>query len=536
MNEANVNVNEVGEVNHYQEVDLRSLELERATGKILDEIISRKINGVVIGNPDDKTLEVAVEDPSQIYIYDTINYTTNHKYHDINLVKADSELIGLATEYIYNLPAVLHSKSWKEWLEQKKFTGKKLNLDIKKDGSAGKSGKEVTGVVIDKANQIITEAISVGASDIHLEIFDDSLAVRYRIDGVLHIVDVIQDLTEAKSLIKRFKIMADIDIAQDRITQGGRISVNVVDKAFDLRVSIVPVPAGESIVMRLLNKGAFDLSLETLGFDEQQLKIYKRMISHPYGIILCCGPTGSGKSTTLYASLKEINRPDRKLLTVEDPIEYQMPGIVQVQVNLAPREDDKKVTFAKALREFLRQDPDVILVGEIRDDETASISVKAAQTGHLVFSTIHTNDAIGIINRLKDMNVVPYLISDTLIGGIGQRLVRKLCSNCKKPTDSPEDFKEVMEKNNIRNFSFYQSEGCDNCRKTGYRGRLGLYEMLVVDEEIRELIETEATRVEIQRKARLKGMKTLLEDGVLKAAQGVTSVDEVRRVCMMDIS
>jgi type II secretory ATPase GspE/PulE/Tfp pilus assembly ATPase PilB-like protein len=537
VNKTKINQNNnSNELSNVPKIDLKTLDLKRETGKILSEDISRKIDGIVIGVPDEQTLVIAVKDPEQIYIYDTVSYITRHKYHDVKLLQADPEFIDLAIEYVYNLPKVLYDKSWKEWLEQKKFSGQKLNLELKQDSTTGKPAKEVTGSVIDKANQIIIEAISVGASDIHLETYDDSLAVRYRIDGVLHIVDVIQDLAEARALVKRIKIMANMDIAQDRVTQGGRISVKVADKAFDLRISIVPVPSGESIVMRLLNKGAFDMSLETLGFDEQQLKIYRRMISHPYGIILCCGPTGSGKSTTLYASLKEINRPDRKLLTVEDPIEYQMPGIVQVQVNLAPREEEKKVTFAKALREFLRQDPDVILVGEIRDEETASISVKAAQTGHLVFSTIHTNDAVGIINRLKDMNVVPYLISDTLIGGIGQRLVRKLCPSCRQPAEYPEDFKEIIEKNNIKTLTFFKSTGCDNCRKTGYRGRLGLYEMLVVDEEIRDMIETGATRGEIQRKVRMKGMKTLLEDGVLKASQGITSPGEVKRVCMMDIT
>jgi type II secretory ATPase GspE/PulE/Tfp pilus assembly ATPase PilB-like protein len=515
-------------------VDLGTLELDRGLAKLLDENISRKIEGIVIGKPDDKTLVIAVKDPTQIYIHDSVAYVTHSKFRII-LVAADPILVDLALEYVYFFSELIQDVPWKEWLEKKRFEGKQLEVKKKAEVLSGEK-EEITGTIVDRANKIIVEAISVGASDIHLEPFEDRLMVRYRIDGVLNVSDVITDKEMIGALIKRFKIMADIDIAQERITQGGRISVRVAERAFDLRVSIIPAQAGEGIVMRLLSKSAFNVSLENLGFDDRMLKIWRKMVSRPYGIILVSGPTGSGKSTTLFASLKEINRPDRKILTVEDPIEYQMPGIMQVQVNLAPKEEEKKVTFAKALREFLRQDPDVILVGEIRDEETAAISVKAALTGHLVFSTIHTNDAIGIINRLKDMHVIPYLISSSLIGGVAQRLVRRLCPECKQPVEPPPEFLSVMEKEKIKDYTFFEGKGCEKCRRSGYRGRIGLYEMLVLDEEIQSLIEANALAFEISKVAREKGMKILMENGVQKAAMGVTSPSEVMRVCKMDIT
>ncbi|MCD4782777.1 MAG: GspE/PulE family protein [Candidatus Eremiobacteraeota bacterium] len=515
-------------------VDLLTMDINREVAKILPEEICRKIEGICIGKPDGKTLVIAVKDPYHIYIYDEIQYVTGNKYK-VLLLQGEPKLVDLAIEFIYRVPVQAQGSPWSEWLEKKKYEGEKL--DVTSTGADKETViTDITGTIIEKANKIISEAISVGASDIHLETFEDQLTVRYRIDGVLHIMDVISDLAEARALIHRVKIMGNMDIAQDRITQGGRISVKVADQEFDLRVSIVPVPDGESIVLRLLNKGAFNLSLETLGFNEEQLETYKKMVSMPYGIILVSGPTGSGKSTTLYASLKEISRPDRKLITVEDPIEYQMSGVVQVQVNLAPREEEKKVTFGKALREFLRQDPDVILIGEIRDNETAEIAVKAAQTGHLVLSTIHTNDAVGIINRLKDMAVVPYLISSTLIGAIAQRLVRRLCIHCREKTTVPDYLRQYLTAEQIKDAEAYKAVGCPRCRRTGYKGRVGLFEILIISDEIRDLIERNSTTGEIYRLSRKQGMKTLLEDGVLKFLKGFTSMEEVNRVCMRDIA
>jgi type II secretory ATPase GspE/PulE/Tfp pilus assembly ATPase PilB-like protein len=332
--------------------------------------------------------------------------------------------------------------------------------------------------------------------------------------------------------------MAKIDVTQERINQGGRISINVGDSDYDLRVSVVPVPAGQSIVMRILNKGDFKTSLADLGFSETQLKLYRQLIHHPHGMILTCGPTGSGKSTTLFASLNEIVRPDRKVMTVEDPIEYRVPGVVQVQVNSAPRETDKRVTFANSLREFLRQDPDVILVGEIRDEETANVSVQAALTGHLLLSTLHTNDAIGAINRMKQMKVEPFLLASTILGVVSQRLVRRTCSDCAQPVQaSPEDL-ELFERRGIAadQVELREGPGCSKCRRTGFRGRVGIFEMLPITERIQDLIERDATKMEIFKQARLEGMRSLLDDGLEKVAKGIITLSEVQRVCKLDLS
>ncbi len=333
-------------------------------------------------------------------------------------------------------------------------------------------------------------------------------------------------------MVKRLKVMANMDIAQERVTQGGRISLKIGGQEFDLRVSVVPVPAGESIVMRILKKGAFNLTLSDLGFQHQTMTKFGTILSQPYGMILVCGPTGSGKSTTLYASLKQIQRPDRKLLTVEDPIEYQMPGICQVQVNMAPREEEKKVSFARVLREFLRQDPDVILVGEIRDTETAAIAVQAALTGHLLLSTIHTNDSVGIVARLMDMQVEPFLIGSTLLGGLAQRLARKICTQCREEIDVSDELREIFEKEGMLTPPrMFKGTGCKRCHGSGYRGRVGLYELMEVNQEVRALINRRALEEEIRRAVQATDFRTLYYDGLEKVAQGAVSLEEVQRVC-----
>jgi type II secretory ATPase GspE/PulE/Tfp pilus assembly ATPase PilB-like protein len=325
--------------------------------------------------------------------------------------------------------------------------------------------------------------------------------------------------------------MANMDIAQERITQGGRISLKVGDQEFDLRVSIVPVPVGESVVMRILKKGAFTLTLADLGFSEEKETRFRRILSQPHGMILVCGPTGSGKSTTLYASLKEIQRPDRKLLTAEDPIEYQMPGIIQVQMNTAPREAEKKVTFSKTLREFLRQDPDVILVGEIRDQETAEIGIQAALTGHLLLSTLHTNDSVGIIARLRDMGCEPFQIGSVLLGGLAQRLARRICQNCRQQVPVPEEMLELFTQHQIKNPKMYKGRGCRKCHQSGHRGRVGLYELLEITPEIRAHINRGDHEEEIRKTAASQGFRDLLTDGLDKVTRGFVSLEEVLRVC-----
>lgn len=510
-------------------IDLSTMQLSRELGRLIPQGISKSIQGVVIGKPSSREIMVAVKDPTHIYIYDHIYYATGNKLKPV-LVRADSSMIDLAREYVYtNFPGT-QTKTWLEWLEQKKYETDKLDVktvDEELDIFKG----EIKGPVIEAVDRIIKEAISIGASDIHMESYENDMVVRYRIDGVLHNIRSYSSKM-AGAVVKRIKITAGMDIAQDRITQGGRISVRVRDREFDLRVSIVPVPHGENVVMRLLNKGAFNYTLSHLGFDEISEERYRNLLSLPYGMILVSGPTGSGKSTTLYASLTEISRPDRKLLTVEDPIEYEMPGITQVQVNMAPAEAEKKVTFARALREFLRQDPDVIMVGEIRDRETAAISVQAALTGHLLLSTIHTNDSIGIITRLEDMGIESYLISSTLLGGIAQRLVRKVCDNCKEKMEPPPGIRKKLEAEGISEFNLYKGKGCLQCHFTGNRGRLALYEILTVSPELRPMIAGRSDSTEILKKAQSLGMRTLYQDGLHKVAKGMISYDEVMRVTL----
>lgn len=520
------------ELEQFPFLDISTMQIDRKVGRILPEGISRSIQGVCVGKPSSKEITVAVKDPTQVYIYDHISYATQGAYRPV-LVRSDPTMIDLAREFIYKTALSSTGKTWLEWLEQKKYESDKLDvkstsdeLEIFKD--------EIKGPVIEAVDKIIKEAISIGASDIHLETYENEMLVRYRIDGVLHPIQTYSRKT-AGAIIKRLKLTAGMDIAQERITQGGRISVRVRDREFDLRVSIVPVPHGENVVMRLLNKGAFEFSLSDLGFSSDAETMYRKLLNSPFGMILVSGPTGSGKSTTLYASLSEINRPDRKLLTVEDPIEYEMPGITQVQVNLAPREDEKKVTFARALREFLRQDPDVILVGEIRDEETAAIAIQAALTGHLLLSTIHTNDSVGIITRLEDMGIEPYLVSSTLVGGLAQRLVRKVCSNCKKQVEPTPELKEEFEKLGIEDYTVFEGTGCLQCHHTGNRGRLGLYEILEITSEIRNLIARHANSDEIAEMALKQGMNTIYQDGLHKVARGLVSYEEVLRVSMQKI-
>lgn len=508
-------------------IDLREFALERKVGQLLRKDISEKIEGVCIGNPDENLVTIVCTQPEETYIYDLIELSTEKRLK-ATLLRGDSDAIRLAQEFIYDVPAPLQLEPWKEWLESKQFSG--TNLGVVATGQASES-VEVTGAAVDMVDKIIKEAISSRASDIHLETFEDGLIVRYRQDGVLRIVNQITDATLSRATIKRLKVMAQMDITQDRACQGGRISVSVSDLAYDLRVSVVPVASGESAVMRLLSKGAFKTELQDLGMTEQQLRRYQYLIDAPFGLILTCGPTGSGKSTTLYASLKSIARPDRKILTVEDPVEYQMPGIIQVQVNTAPKDPTRRVTFSSALREFLRQDPDVILVGEIRDEETAHIAVQAALTGHLVLSTLHTNDAVGVVNRLKDMGVPTYLIASTLLGSVAQRLVRRLCPDCRKPVEMAPEQISLFRRHGLEAGTMHLPQGCPNCRNTGYRGRVGLYEVLVNSETSRELIEQGATSHQISAVVTAEGMISLLKDGLRKVLDGVTSLDEIKRVC-----
>ena len=389
--------------------------------------------------------------------------------------------------------------------------------------------------VIRLVNLIINRALERRASDIHVEPFENRLIVRYRIDGVLHETESPPRRLSA-AVISRIKIMANLDIAERRLPQDGRIKLRVQGKEIDLRVSTVPTMHGESVVMRILDKGGVALDFHALGFDEANLKIFTALLDQPHGILLVTGPTGSGKTTTLYTALDRLNKPDVKILTVEDPVEYQMPGINQIQVK--PQID---LTFSNALRSIVRQDPDVIMIGEIRDLETAQIAMQSALTGHMVLSTIHTNDAAATINRLLDMGVEDYLLTSTVIGIEAQRLVRVLCAACK---ESYQPVEEVVEQMGLRRFksashvnkplTLYHPKGCEQCGHTGYFGRLSIIEVLPMSDGLRSLIMRHATASELRAEGIAEGMETMYENGLKKAVEGVTTLEEVLRVTRED--
>lgn len=363
--------------------------------------------------------------------------------------------------------------------------------------------------IIRMLNALLTQAAKDGASDIHIEPYERSSAVRFRVDGTLR--EVVQpNKALHAALISRLKIMAELDISEKRLPQDGRISLRIGGRAVDVRVSTLPSAHGERAVLRILDKGdANKFTLESLGMSGDSLDKFKRLLRQPHGIVLVTGPTGSGKTTTLYAGLSTVDSATTNVLTVEDPVEYELPGIGQTQVNAKI-----DLTFAKALRAILRQDPDVIMIGEIRDFETAQIAVQASLTGHLVLATLHTNDAPSAVTRLTDMGIEPFLLSSSLLGVLGQRLVRKLCSHCKRQDD----------------YGRWHPVGCGECGMSGYKGRTGVYELMVADDQIRALIHAEAAESKLLEHAQSQGMRTMREDGDRLVAEGVTSLEEVLRV------
>lgn len=378
-------------------------------------------------------------------------------------------------------------------------------------------------------NGIIINAVKRHASDIHVEPYEKKLRIRYRIDGVLQ--EVMTPPVKLKdAIVSRIKIMAHLNIAERRLPQDGHIKMRLPNgKTIDLRVSTLPTLFGEKVVMRVLDKSALTLDLSKLGFEPRPLEEFMNAIKRPYGMVLVTGPTGSGKTTTLYSALSILNKPEVNIMTAEDPVEYDFPGINQVNIK-----EEIGLTFASALRAFLRQDPDIIMVGEIRDHETASIAIKAALTGHLVLSTLHTNDAPSAITRLIDMGIEPYLVASSLNLVVAQRLLRKICSNCKIPTKvHPEALREIgLSQEKVKDWTFYKGAGCSECNGTGYKGRVGIYEVLTISPEIREMILNKAPLDEIRRKAIQQGMITLREAAILKLKRGLTTVEEVLRVTM----
>ncbi|SBS37923.1 Type II secretion system protein E [Marinomonas spartinae] len=377
--------------------------------------------------------------------------------------------------------------------------------------------------IIRLTNAILSEAIKENASDIHIETFEKSMRVRFRVDGVLK--EVVQPKRAlAPTLVSRIKVMAKLDIAEKRVPQDGRLELRLSGQEIDVRVSTIPSTYGERVVMRLLQKETSQLGLERLGMRTEELATLRKLINKPNGILLVTGPTGSGKTTTLYSALYQLNDGKRNIMTVEDPVEYHIDGIGQTQVN-----EKAKMTFAAGLRAILRQDPDVVMVGEVRDKETADISIQASLTGHLVLSTLHTNSAAGAITRLQDMGVEPFLISSSLVGVIAQRLVRRLCPHCKTPVNADSETKKLLGMSDEEEVVHYQPQGCAKCFQQGYRGRLAFYEIIEVDNPLKTLIHQKASEADIEKYTRKKHA-SLQESGLSQVLSGVTSIKEVLRV------
>jgi type IV pilus assembly protein PilB len=383
---------------------------------------------------------------------------------------------------------------------------------------------EVDAPIVKLVNGILLRAANMGVSDVHIEPYEKAFRVRYRLDGSLHTVMGLP-MKIKNAILSRLKIMSSLDIAERRLPQDGRIKMKMgPKKTMDFRVSVLPCLFGEKIVLRLLDKSNLQLDMTKLGFGEAQLKDFKDALDRPYGMVLVTGPTGSGKTTTLYSALSELNKDDVNIMTAEDPVEFNLAGINQVQMK-----DEIGLNFAAALRSFLRQDPDIIMVGEIRDYETAEIGVKAALTGHLVLSTLHTNDAPSTINRMLNMGVEPFLVSSSVILIVAQRLVRRVCHNCKKPQKLPPQvlIEAGFTKEEAPSIVSYRGEGCDVCNKSGYKGRVALYEVMPIKDEIKELVLQGASVMDIKKTAVSLGMQTLRMSGLQKIRDGMTTLDEV---------
>ncbi len=470
--------------------------------------IARKY-GVVPVVADEDSITVALSDPMGYDAIDSLRYVLHGR--DVEAVVSPRAEVQAAMAKLYQDEG---------------------SADVQTRDEMGLGGEDATGddaPVIKLATMIITTAIKLKASDIHLEPMEKEFRVRYRIDGALRKMDSPPKRLQ-QAIISRIKIMSKMKISEKRSPQDGRIQISVNGKDLDLRVNSVPTNHGESIVMRILDKSNLSLGLPQLGFLTDDQATFERLIKLPDGVVLVTGPTGSGKTTTLYACLGQINTPDKKLITVEDPVEYQMSGINQVQVN-----KDVGLDFSAALRSILRQAPNIVMIGEIRDAETADIAMEAALTGHLVFSTLHTNDAPSAVTRLLDIGVKPFLVASALRAAMAQRLVRAICENCREAyTPTEREIKMLGAISKTMPETMYHGTGCDKCGKSGYKGRKGIFEIFKVDDTIQRLIFDHAPATLLRQRAREMGMRTLREDGMLKVASGMTSLSEILRVTMGD--
>lgn len=502
-------------------IELNNYLIDPKIIELIPEELARKyelIPVLKIGN----RLTCAMVDPWNVFALDEIRLKTNLIIEPA--VATEGEIRKAMDEY-YGVKGTLEDiigSIGTEEVEIKKAEETEEEPDIKT-----LAGIAEEPVVIRLVNLIIINAIHDRASDIHIEPEKTQVEIRFRVDGMLHKTNPLPKHLQA-AVISRVKIMSNLDIAERRKPQDGRFNIKVEGKEIDVRVSCMPTVYGENVVLRLLDITSALFGLEQLGFSKDVLGKYDKIIARPHGIVLVTGPTGCGKTTTLYASLSKINTVEKNIITIEDPVEYKLAGIRQIQVN-----SKVNLVFANGLRSILRQDPDVIMVGEVRDLETAEISIQAALTGHLIFSTLHTNDASGALVRLVDMGVEPFLISSSVIGVLAQRLVRAICKDCKEEHQPPQVALRdlgLLDEGSAGDITFYQGKGCNVCMNTGYKGRIGIFELLIIDDKIRDLITTKTQIDVIRNQAISAGMITLMNDGIQKIKQGLTTVEEVLRV------
>ncbi len=497
-----------------ESIGLEENDVDSLAATMIPEKLARRYGAIPIKFLDENTLQVAMVDPTNVFAIDDLRMMTGY---DIKPAIATAEDIFNQISKVHRLGDTVDEEDLNGETEEE--TEAQATADIRDVASEAPIIKLVNGV--------ISQGVDDRASDIHFEPQEKELAIRYRVDGVLHEVMSVPKRMQA-GVLSRLKVMADIDIAERRIPQDGRIGLSVGGKPIDIRVASMPTVYGEKIVLRLLDKSSVLLNLSDLGFSEVALKRYEGAFRKPYGAILVTGPTGSGKSTTLYATLNVLNSREKNIITVEDPVEYRLGGINQTQIN--PKAG---LTFASGLRAILRSDPDIVMVGEIRDKETAQIAIESALTGHLVLSTLHTNDAPGALTRLTEMGIEPFLTASAIECVLAQRLARKLCPECKeeyKPTDEALRQNGFPDKVIGQNISLYRPTGCSRCNKTGYKGRLGLYEVMLISEAIERLTVERKSADEISRVAQAEGMVTLRTDGLDKVINGLTSMEEIGRV------
>lgn len=495
-------------------IELSSYLIDPKIVELIPEVLARKyqlIPVLKIGN----RLTCAMVDPWNVFALDELRMKTDLT---IEPAVATETEIKKALEQYYGAKGTIEELI--KTIDEKRL-GIKAGEEI---GLKKLEGIIAEPVVIKLVNLTIMKAVQEGSSDIHIEPEEEALKMRFRVDGMLHEVSSPPKYLQS-AIISRIKIMANLDIAERRKPQDGRFTIKMAGRDIDVRVSCMPTMYGENVVLRLLDAAAAFLSLRDLGFSKEVLEKYGKLISRPHGIILVSGPTGSGKTTTLYASLDKINTVEKNIITIEDPVEYKLAGVRQIQVN--PKVD---LTFANGLRSILRQDPNIIMVGEMRDLATAEIAIQAALTGHLVFSTLHTNDAPTAVTRLIDMGVEPFLVSSSLIGVLAQRLIRTICPDCKeKHSPTAEELKDIglsLEEKT----DFYQGKGCPKCMNTGYKGRIGIFELMLLDDSMRNLVIGKVPAEKIRKKAIASGMTTLKEEGIEKIKKGITTVEEVLRV------